>query len=178
MFKQNFLCTTACSQYWILCKNEQRLTVTKSELIFKYLIQFRNVAPKPTKMLIHPHVLLGEIMLSLKHYIQKRPEHPHRRRQATCNIDSRQIMMLKLWKRGFPTNATGSPFCQPCGMYTAHYVCPLLLFFSCLQLWECRIQTDYVHSTFSLEKKQEHCANKINTKDNYCWQGFLDCQQL
>lgn len=36
-----------------------------------------NVALGPTKMLIHAHVLLGEITLSPKHCIHKRPEHPH-----------------------------------------------------------------------------------------------------
>ncbi len=35
-------------------------------------------------------------------------------------------MMLRM--RGFPIDATGSPFCQACGMHTAHYVCPPLLF--------------------------------------------------
>jgi len=80
-------------------------------------------------MLIHAHVLLGEITLSPKHYIHKRPEHPHRLKPTTCDIDTRQIIMLWLWMRGFPIDATGSPFCQACGMHTAHYVCLSLLFF-------------------------------------------------
>ncbi len=38
-------------------------------------------------------------------------------------------MMLWLRMRGFPIDATGSPFFQAYGMHTAHYICPSLLFF-------------------------------------------------
>lgn len=129
-----------------------------------------NVAPGPTKMLIHAHVLLGEITLSPKHYIHKRPEHPHA-------ISTQG----KLWCYG--CGCVGfllMPLVHPS---VKHAGCTQLIMFVCrfyfflltavrlqnsgwlwaFSLFWCKTTT----TTFSQERLElEHCGNKINANEN------------
>lgn len=54
--------------------------------------------------------------------IRKSPQYKHIRLfgPTTCDIGKHKIMKLQLWMCGCPVDAAGSPFCQACGIHTAH----------------------------------------------------------
>lgn len=134
----------------------------------------RHVVPGPTKMLIHAHVLLGKITLSPKHYIHKRPEHPH-----TVDWDQPHAIstQCKLWCYG--CECVGfllMPLVHPS---VKHAGCTQLITFVCCFYFFLLTAVRLQNSTFSSEKQQQLSAKRgwswnialTRNNENSCWQN-------